>query len=336
MDWTGEQQAEQGRFRRHHYSDNVRVLDEFLDLLRRHGIDFPADSPFEQLAYSLITISDRFHRGEHRPASAEDRAELTKALGITDFMRKILAVREHTDFSQIVPHLRLVTADTGIVQNFFSPQEDADSNKLFELYIATLVLGCGTDVRVDDPVASSGGRNPDVIGRIGAWRWGVACKTLHSDHPRAFGALVADGVRQIESERVNVDAGLVVVNFKNVIAPDVAWPIQQDEAGERRYVVFDTWEEPRDLVVQDFDRRFYDTLMVYWTEDDVLRDYWARQQRTIPAALNYLPGTTMCRHRDATPVTRVNQFRLLPFKALRAEDMATIGRLQQSLQTLGW
>lgn len=86
-----------------------------------------------------------------------------------------------------------------------------------------------TDCRVEDAESKSGerrARNPDFIGKWRGKSWGIACKALHSVHPETTISHITKGIDQIKKS--GVDVGIVLLNAKNLIPEDAAWPGQKD------------------------------------------------------------------------------------------------------------
>jgi hypothetical protein len=302
-------------------------------LLRRHGLNIPAGSPLERLALSLVQLNEDFFRQAYADTTADRRPLCAKAIGIDDLARRILSVADHPEFSKLLPHLRLLMRDnTGIVQNFFSHQGDATSNKALELYLGLLALRAGgRDLEMDAPDHSSGGNNPDVTFGLSSRRWGLAAKTMHTDNPKTYGDSVEKGVQQIE--RARVDVGVVVVNFKNILALDELWPVRKDASGRIvEYATYDDWREALALLMDYYNKRIFNTVIETWGGKDAIRDFWAPVRKALPATLNLLPTVVACRRPEGWSATRLNAFVTMPFTKLRPEDEAVLDRLNHVAQ----
>jgi hypothetical protein len=105
---------------------------------------------------------------------------------------------------------------------------------VFELYVALLVLPICTRIDLDDPNASSGGKNPDNIAEINGVSWTFACKAMHSPLAKSLLDRVRDGIKQIEA--TNATKGIVVISLKNVLPHDQLWPVvREPETGDYIY-----------------------------------------------------------------------------------------------------
>src|SRR5262249_36216835 len=72
-------------------------------------------------------------------------------------------------------------------------------------------------------------RNPDVLAVAVGKVWGVACKVLHGKALQTLVERVLNGIDQIDASRA--DRGLVIVNMKNSLGYDKAWPRKDPEPG---------------------------------------------------------------------------------------------------------
>jgi hypothetical protein len=140
-------------------------------------------------------------------------------------MTKIVALREHADFDQLVPHLRKLN-EGQVPQNSPSGILDKVSPKLFELLIALGAMQIGNHMELDDPDHSSGGDNPDVLITVDGVRYGLACKALIGRSTEALVQNLVKGIDQIE--RSPAEIGFIVVNVKDLINHNVCWPAPQD------------------------------------------------------------------------------------------------------------
>lgn len=93
----------------------------------------------------------------------------------------------------------------------------------------------GTNVDIDDPIASSGGANPDVIFSHNGKRIAVACKTLHSGSANAVRDNLKSAAKQII--RAECDFGYIAINSMNIL------PHEQLSQS-----VFGNVEEPADIL----------------------------------------------------------------------------------------
>jgi len=190
-------------------------------LMRRGGVEIARGSVLEQVVLSVADIVYR-KQGDKKVLADEDvRIAYRYMIGVHELAGLLIAVGEHPDFGQLVPHLRLLNQGAAL-QNTWSSQIDQATNKIFELFAACLAMQCGNNVALDSP-ESSKGDNPDILADINGRRWGIACKVLHSTHPEGFIQHLEKGISQIE--RSSAEVGVVFLNLKNVIEHDRYWPI---------------------------------------------------------------------------------------------------------------
>ncbi|ESY94854.1 hypothetical protein X738_23135 [Mesorhizobium sp. LNHC209A00] len=196
-----------------------KVADEFIELLEATGVDLKAHSQTEGDALAMMQVLEIW-RG--RAAMPKDpRAVIRAALGFVDLAGKLLAVKGHSDFDQLRPHL-MNLASGSVLQNRFAPVTDAVSNKMAELYIASLVMSFASNVVVDHPDRSKGD-NPDVMFTFRGRPWAIAVKTLASKrNARSIYDNIKYGSDQIQVS--DADFGLIVINLKNVLDHDALWP----------------------------------------------------------------------------------------------------------------
>src|SRR6266478_6081836 len=83
------------------------------------------------------------------------RSEWRRAISLSDMLRKILFLEKHRAFDRLWPHVLLLLGNSEIPQNVWSPKEDQDANKVFELYAALLALPFCNSIHMDDPDTSS-------------------------------------------------------------------------------------------------------------------------------------------------------------------------------------
>jgi len=217
--------------------DADAAIDDLVALLEAHEINVLPGSDLERGGLAVKYMADYFRRisrGEKLPPwpGASMRDDLQIALSIHNLAQLILAHKDHHDFRCLIPHLRLISRGAAALTK---PARSTDqvSKKLIELRLALACLKTGSEVELDDPEASSGGKNPDVISRMSDnRRWGFACKVVHGDNPQTLWEAFKKGVSQIEAS--NVDVGLVVVSFKNKLDHDSLFPeLGRDSDGDQ-------------------------------------------------------------------------------------------------------
>ena len=147
------------------------------------------------------------------PPWPEFSIEAQEALGIYHLMQLVIRNEARPEFAKLVPHLELLNQGIAVMTKAASPTDEA-SNKIFELITGLAALEVGRDLKVDDPVRSSKGKNPDVLITLpDGLVWGFACKVVCGDADKSLLDLMASGVEQIE--RSPADIGIVLLSFKN-------------------------------------------------------------------------------------------------------------------------
>jgi hypothetical protein len=135
----------------------------------------------------------------------------------------VIKHQHHSEFGRLVPHLELLNRGLPAQTDRSTLVDDA-SNKIFELRLTLACFGFGANVRIDDPVLSSGGTNPDVMFKMSDGRdWGLACKVLYGSNPKTFADRLREGVDQIE--RSPAKTGFVCVSLRNLLPHDLFLPV---------------------------------------------------------------------------------------------------------------
>lgn len=195
----------------------AEVVEQFLELLEAHGIDLSPGNAAEGEALAMIDVLEMWKNPSHRPA--DPRPVARAAMGFVDLAGKVVGVRDHADFGQLIPHLQMLSTTT-VLQNAASLVTNDAANKVIELYTACLAMTFGCNVALDHPVTSKGD-NPDVMLDFRGQRWALALKTLHSAKPRTIYDNIKKAADQIEASAAA--HGLVVLNVKNLLDYDALW-----------------------------------------------------------------------------------------------------------------
>jgi hypothetical protein len=196
----------------------TEVVGQFINLLAEHGVDLRQGGAAEGEALAMMDILDIWKNPARRPT--DPRPVARAAMGFVDLAGKVVGVKDHPDFGQLVPHLQMLSKTT-VLQNAASPVTDDAANKVIELYVACLAMTFGSNIALDHPVKSKGD-NPDVMLGFRGQRWALALKTLHSSKPRTIYDNIKKATDQIEASPAA--HGLVILNVKNVLNYDALWP----------------------------------------------------------------------------------------------------------------
>jgi len=243
--------------------DNQKAVLDFENLLRRYQMEIPVGSPLEEASAAILEMLEIHKDKAVHDKKVDCREKWRRGFFLADIARKALRAESHADFKNLLLHLKLLL-EPGNFSQFSAIQASADAkeketnNKVFELFVATILFQICSNLRFDDPINSEAG-NPDVIGEYKKKHWGVACKVSHSENPLTFLDRVREGVEQIE--RADVDHGIVIVNLKNLIPHDIIWPARRDkEGGEWTYGAFPFRDGPSEMIqiiFQKFEQQVY-------------------------------------------------------------------------------
>jgi hypothetical protein len=248
----------------------------------------------------------------------------TCVVGVHEIANAVLAVRDSPSFPSMLPHLRLLSEGSDL-QDTPSRATDQVTNKLFELFAASLAMQCGTDVILDDP-GSSIGDNPDVLATLGERRWGIACKVLHGLHPEGFIAHLQKGINQIEKSEAEI--GVVRFNLKNVLPHERIRPLAEvaDGSGELATGCWSDPAAPFEILIGSLDH-VGDTLVSY-LPSGYLRNVFAGRT-SIPGFLLWAHSVSSI-HIDGRPTA--SSVRALNFRALNAATR----HIEHVLRCLTW
>ena len=216
------------------FQDADDIGDHFLALLSKHNIAPPAGSSFEDELLSLTQLVEVMKN----PNLAQGPKQVTllrAAAGFHDFAAKVLSVAPLPEFTNFLPHLRLIAqtkiAPASLSQNVSSPYNDDTARKMAELYIGCLAAHVGTQVDLDSPTAAKGD-NPDVIFTATPTgcnlpqqpeRWALAIKTIGTSQGQTIFERIKEGAEQIDDPKCLAQKGMVVINAKNALDHDALW-----------------------------------------------------------------------------------------------------------------
>lgn len=212
------------------FADANDVGDRFLALLSKHDIKPPSGSSLEDDLLSLTQLIEV----TKNPNLAQGGGEvliLRAAAGLHDFAAKLLSVEPIFEFSEFLPHLRLIAeakiAAASFAQNSPSAYNDDTARKMAELYIGCLASHVGTSVELDSPTNAKGD-NPDVIftaedsdSSKPPQKWALAIKTIGTKQGQTIFENIKKGAEQID--RCPADKGMVLINVKSVLDHDALW-----------------------------------------------------------------------------------------------------------------
>lgn len=204
-------------------------LSEFDKLLAQYGIAYDKNKIYYRSAYRVLEMLEAHKKKIELNEHEDIRPLIREAIGLNDFLVKILSVKDLANFKLLIPHLRKI-AKGSLAQTVSATFKDQDavsvhhSNKLFELYLACLALPEFDNLVLDDP-DNAKGNNPDLLFDVNGRNWGIAAKVLHTEgiKPESIYKNWDKGSDQIEKS--SADRGLVIISLRNIIEYDELWPV---------------------------------------------------------------------------------------------------------------
>ena len=231
------------------FDDMQQRLFAFEALLRNQSTMQAVEpgSKLERAGLAVIEMLASYKKEIPHDRKRDYREEWRRAVSLSDILRKVLFWQKHPAFNQLWPHILLLLGDGEIAQNVWSPKEDGDANKVFELYSALLALPLCNGITMDDPERSSGGTNPDIIAEIAGTKWTFACKVMHSPLAKSLLDRVRDGITQINRSVAHKFAqrGIVVISLKNVLRHNELWPIVVEPGTQD--IIYQTYPDAKSL-----------------------------------------------------------------------------------------
>jgi hypothetical protein len=240
------------------------LFDDFEALLRKLDLKVEPGSKLEEAL--LFNRQLKYIRNERAPLpnlSADDEDALfARVTWLWGMAPKLIAASKHPDFSQLVPHIKLVLTSE-FAQNV-PGERDQDADKLFELVVAGAMLPRATNLRVD--TGSDKAPNPDIMFEFNGIRWSIACKGLYALKPERYRDSVIKGAEQIQ--RSSAERGVVSVSLRNFINQKLFVPRERGT-----FVVLDP-RHARELMDQEEERFRRDIIRP--VTRDIARDFATR------------------------------------------------------------
>lgn len=225
----------------------LETLRSFVELLdRRCGIAVASGSPIDR-ALAFFEWLRKVHEEEVHAESIANLERIHEALGIHALCSRVMRLDSDLFLESALAHLHLLaTTRSPGAQNVPTLSSHSATRKLFELLIGALAFGLTGRIELEDPNASGGGKNPDVLCEFGGESWGLACKTLNSTHPQTLLDTIEKGARQIAA--AGVDHGFVVVNPVTIVPHDEFFREHHELVGALVPRVFESGHQADDLV----------------------------------------------------------------------------------------
>lgn len=199
--------------------DAMKVVDEFELLLEKYGISIKSHVETKANMLPIWNILNHL-RNKNIENPDQYRDLYTAGAAVHDLAAKVIAVADHPNFKQLIPHLKML--NDGAVHLTEDPPANADTyNKLIEIYWACLLMASGVNVELDDPEHSTG-KNPDVIALDNCKpARAYAFKTVRSKHTQNLFEHLQKGVEQIEQSAAN--EGIVCFQLTPRILQENLW-----------------------------------------------------------------------------------------------------------------
>ncbi|MDO3663389.1 hypothetical protein [Acinetobacter higginsii] len=200
------------------YSQAIKDIDELVEFLQGLDIDPDYDAHLSNDYYNATNYYENYKNGDHNKLDDIGRSAF---IGLHELYKMIWTVKDCKEFKVIVPHLKMFS-ESAIRINSFTPmlnpvtgKQDDSTNKLIETIVAMFCIFSCENVDLDDPVASSNGKNPDILFDYDGSRMAIACKTLRSDKPESIFDNIISAANQIE--RSDCDYGFIAINLMNIL-----------------------------------------------------------------------------------------------------------------------
>ena len=111
-------------------SEWERLVWELESILQQHGIAVAPHGAFEEAALTLTELEQFRQNPESCDCTVDHREKWRQAMSLADLAEKILLVRKHADFPQLIPHLRLLGGMADLSQFSSTQKENQDNNKV--------------------------------------------------------------------------------------------------------------------------------------------------------------------------------------------------------------
>lgn len=200
------------------YDQARELVERFVVLLEDAGIDI---AELKGVETELRRALEFLAKDPAPPLSAEMYEDLAVGAGMFDFAAKVLSCSELPCSEAFKSHLAGTLPGSNdysrISQLERQAVPDDVGRKQTELYIAALLAHCpGVNgvVELEDPNCSDG-TNPDILTAWNGGRFGVAVKSVRSQHGQTIFENIKKASDQIR--RSDADSGLVVINVKDRI-----------------------------------------------------------------------------------------------------------------------
>lgn len=232
-----------------HYDDIKSDIEKLHTFLNSLNISASVRSHLENDYLSALDFIEKYKEGRYPELTAESRSATG---GLHELYKWIWSVKDCPEFDKLIPHLRMLSESAVRINSqtpMYNPvtqEQDHKTNKLIETIVAMYAVKIGRSVDIDDPIASSGGYNPDVMFDHDGKRIAFACKTLRVSSANTVLNSFRSAAKQIS--KADCDFGYIAINAMNILPHDqVSAP------------VFKTYMEPLSIL-KDHVNALYETV----------------------------------------------------------------------------
>ena len=258
--------------------ENIKDLLSFLNEL---GIDAAQRSHFENDHLLATEYIENYRNCCRDKLTDEGR---TAVGGLHELYKWVWSIKDSQEFKILIPHFNMLSESATRINDkttMLSPvtgKQDDKTNKLIETIVAMFAIKIGKNIELDDPVKSSGGKNPDIIFEYSGQRVSIACKTLRGVSSNTLLDNIRSAAKQIG--RADCHRGYIAVNAMNILPHEkIANNIYPDLS------------EPFAILTSDI-VSLYESLQINAPEelDEIFKDRKVR-----PVILTFVHSTTRLR-----------------------------------------
>jgi len=200
------------------YDSIYKDIKDLLEFLNELGIDAAHRSHFENDYLLATEYIENYNSKRHDKLTDEGRIAVG---GLHELYKWIWSIKDSDEFKIIIPHFNMLS-ESAIRINEKTPmispvtgKQDDKTNKLIETIVAMFAIKVGSNIDLDDPIASSNGENPDIIFDYSGNRIAIACKTLRGSSSNTLLDNLRSAAKQIK--RAKCDRGYIAINAMNIL-----------------------------------------------------------------------------------------------------------------------
>ncbi len=200
------------------YENIISYIDELILFFKEIGFQAEIKSHLED---DYLQAHKFYEDYKNNPVGSSDENGRAAFGGLFELYKWVWSVKNCKEFNKLIPHLRLLIEASPRINSttlMISPvtgKQDDKTNKFVEAIVGMAAVKYGSDVDLDDPVASSDGTNPDVIFTYNGERISIACKTLRGDSCETILSNIKGAAKQIK--RADCDKGYILINAMNIL-----------------------------------------------------------------------------------------------------------------------